>query len=63
MTGGKKAATAGFFRIIEKLAEARVNARAEFSCENTESGVKTKKLSFIGKPCIPEKRLELLRHR
>ena len=49
MTGGKKAATAGFFRIIEKLAEARVNARAEFSCENTESGVKTKKLSFIRK--------------
>ena len=49
MTGGKKAATAGFFRIIEKLAEARVNARAEFSCENTESGVKTKKLSLYRK--------------
>lgn len=49
MTGGKKAATAGFFRIIEKLAEGGGNARAEFSCENTESGVKTKKLSLYRK--------------
>lgn len=50
MTGGKKAATAGFFRIIEKQAEAGGgNARAEFSCENTESGVKIKKLSLYRK--------------
>ena len=44
MTGGKKAATAGFFRIIEKLAEARVMPEPSSVVKIQRAGLKQKSL-------------------
>ena len=61
MTGGKKAATAGFFRIIEKLAEGGVMPEPSSVVKIQRAGLKQKSFPYIGKLFIPEKRLELLR--